>query len=176
MEDHQMENEMPEPTQASVDLPHGRAKQALIWLQVFATVIILCAVPGQWFVYRDRQDRTDMEVKELRDFKDRRTTEVDGKLAILTQAQSNILQYIEAQKDLNRKVEIHLADKTIHVTEDQMKNMIVAQMMPLTTSMAKLEVTVDGQQKSLTRVEDMQQRTLDILQKQQINAAAKDGR
>jgi uncharacterized protein HemX len=120
----------PRPTaEEQADMNASKVKGVLNALQILAVIVALAAVPGQWFVYRDRQTRSDERIQQL-----------------------------------EHRLEGHMDDKTIHVTEDQMKTVIAAQLAPVNATLAELKVKNDAQQAQLDRMERMLERITDSRQ------------
>lgn len=62
---------------------------------------------------------------------------------------------------LEQRVQNHLDDKTIHVTEEQIKTVIKAELSPVNSTLADLKSRSDAQRESLNRIERFMERLSD---------------
>lgn len=142
------------------------------WLQLIMAVVLLAALPGQWYVYKERQDNLIQTFQDVAKQQKERDTADDIRVRALENVTNSFAAFMDSQKELNRKIQDHITDKNQHVTEGQVINLIMAQLQPLTVSIGKMEVIQTGQQKQLDRVESMGAQTLNLLQQDRLGTKA----
>jgi hypothetical protein len=135
------------------------ANRVLTWLSISIGAIGLLATMGNIWIYKDRQDtlRTDF---------DKLKADHDTKNQTFSMNDTIFASFMEQQRALNGKVERHLEDKNIHVTEEQMRNLVTAQLGPITSSVGKVEATVSAQGEAIKRIEGTTDKVLQLLQQQ----------
>jgi predicted nucleic acid-binding Zn-ribbon protein len=129
------------------------------WLQTVMIMLTLAGMIGSIFVYKDRQDRAERDQTEDR----KAFVEFKEKQTVINAAVINQQGTIEDFKH-------HIADKTIHVSEDQLRNTIMNNLKPIGESMVRLETMLPYQQKQLDRVEELVKK-MDDNQQRQLKAA-----
>jgi hypothetical protein len=144
-------------------------KRNLTRLQTILAACALAGVVGQFFVAQYRQNQTDSAIKDL-------TEDRKKKIEDYNLWKGQIDTWLSEQRKLNDKIESHLSDNKIHITEDQTRNLIAAQIAPMANSIAKVEANLDALKDANRRIEDGQQRMLDIIQKGQLNGGKDNGR
>lgn len=150
---------------------HIIPKTLLSWMQIILAALALAAACGSYAVQRDRQDTLAQTVKDIQVDRRDKLNDYEGLKRDISAKDAQFNAFVEQQKSLNLKLEQHLLDKTIHVSEDQMRNLVGTQIQDLKVAMGKIEVTSASQQKQLDRLEAMTTQVLNAVQQKQLSPA-----
>lgn len=143
----------------------GKSKGVLNIIQIVVGSLIVAGTVGNIYVTQYKTDDNKKWQEEFtKTFNEARKEGQEGR-ANLNLRLTTLETKFSAENDTLESMKRHMADPNIHVTQDQMKNMVAAQLAPiqnnLTELKAKLEVTLPNQQKALDRIEGLLQRGTD---------------
>jgi hypothetical protein len=131
-----------------------RSKHFLVWLQVGVALVAVTTSIGTLFVYKDRQDAMSAVISQIQADRKDRIANYDAFRGEQIANWATAVSFMNQQLDFNRNVSLHMSDKGIHVTDEQMRNLIAAQLQPLALNMENAKATLAAQEKQLTRIED----------------------
>lgn len=129
-------------------------------IQIIVGLIAIGMATGSFYSAGERQKATDGEVKGIKvaqeEFRKERTTA----MAAVQMNQISLEAALKANTSAVEELKRHVADRSIHVHEEQMRSMIAAQLQPLALAIKEVQTLLPAQQKQLDRIEAMLQATV----------------